>query len=162
VRIEIPSSLVAFDDALAPSSETHDQGVARSAQWRRADTTMKAPSLPGAFAAARGSAATQRPTLHVAPRCITLHRKESAMRDQLTVRLPEDLSQALELASQRLQRKSSEIVRLALRAYLAAPDQEHVRRAERVRHLFGSLETGVPDLAQRHREYVLESLRNGR
>ena len=29
----------------------------------------------------------------------------------------------------------------------------------RVRHLIGSLETGVPDLAENHRAYLLESLR---
>ncbi|MCL4814967.1 MAG: ribbon-helix-helix protein, CopG family, partial [Vicinamibacteraceae bacterium] len=42
------------------------------------------------------------------------------MQDQLTVRLPEDLSRALKAASRRMQRKSSEIVRLALREFLGA------------------------------------------
>jgi predicted transcriptional regulator len=40
------------------------------------------------------------------------------MPDQLTVRLPEDLSRALRAASRRMPRKSSEIVRLALREFL--------------------------------------------
>ena len=42
------------------------------------------------------------------------------MQEQLTVRIPEDLSRALKAASRRMQRKSSEIVRLALREFLGA------------------------------------------
>jgi Arc/MetJ-type ribon-helix-helix transcriptional regulator len=84
------------------------------------------------------------------------------MRDQLTVRLPEDLSRQLEAASRRLQRKSSEIVRLALREFLGPSRGPGVRSADRVKGLIGSLESGVPDLAERHRAYVIESLRRGR
>lgn len=84
------------------------------------------------------------------------------MQDQLTVRLPEDLSKALKAASRRMQRKSSEIVRLALREFLGVSPGGGTRPADRVRGLIGSLDSGVPDLAERHREYVLESLRRGR
>jgi hypothetical protein len=38
-----------------------------------------------------------------------------------------------------------------------APSASH-----RVAGLLGSIETGVEDLAERHRDYVLESLRRGR
>jgi metal-responsive CopG/Arc/MetJ family transcriptional regulator len=82
--------------------------------------------------------------------------------DQLTVRLPDDLSQALKAASRRMQRKSSEIVRLALREFLGAPAGSRARPADRVRSLIGSLESGVPDLAEKHRAYIIESLRRGR
>jgi hypothetical protein len=84
------------------------------------------------------------------------------MGDQLTVRLPEDLSLALKAASRRMQRKSSEIVRLALREFLGAPAGSSVRPADRVHSLIGSLESGVPDLAEKHRAYIIESLRRGR
>jgi hypothetical protein len=83
------------------------------------------------------------------------------LQDQLTVRLPEDLSRALRAASRRMQRKSSEIVRLALREFLGGPTSG-ARPADRVKGLIGSLESGVPDLAERHRAYLLESLRRGR
>ncbi len=83
------------------------------------------------------------------------------MHDQLTVRLPQDLSRALRAASRRMQRKSSEVVRMALREFLAGPEPAG-RPAERVRHLLGSLESSVPDLADRHREHLLASLRRGR
>lgn len=84
------------------------------------------------------------------------------MQDQLTVRLPADLSQALKAASRRMQRKSSEIVRLALREFLGASSSSTPRPADRVRSLIGALESGVPDLAEKHRAHVIASLRHGR
>lgn len=83
------------------------------------------------------------------------------MESQLTIRLPEDLRRALEAASTRTQRKSSEIVRAALRAYLHA-DLASAQPADRVRALLGSLESGKPDLAEDHRKYVIESIRRAR
>lgn len=84
------------------------------------------------------------------------------MQDQVTVRLPEDLSQALKAASRRMQRKSSEIVRLALREYLGPPSGSEGRSSDRVQALIGSLESGVPDLAEKQRVRILESVRRGR
>jgi Arc/MetJ-type ribon-helix-helix transcriptional regulator len=84
------------------------------------------------------------------------------MHDQVTVRLPEDLSRALRAASRRMQRKNSEIVRIALREFLGASRASGARPADRVKGLLGSLDSGVPDLAERHRAYVIESLRRGR
>lgn len=84
------------------------------------------------------------------------------MEGQLSVRLPADLSQALKTASRQLQRKHSEIVRLALREYLGLSSGTAGRPADRVRTLIGSLESGVPDLAEKHRSHIIESLRRGR
>jgi hypothetical protein len=84
------------------------------------------------------------------------------MQDQLTIRLPADLSRALKRAARRMDRTSSEIVRLALTEYFGGDVGSHRRPVDRVRGLIGSLESGVPDLADRHREYVLASLRRER
>ena len=84
------------------------------------------------------------------------------MSDQLTIRLPEDLSQALEDASVRLRRKRSDIVRLALYSYFGLGPESGGTPSARVRHLVGALDSGVPDLAENHRAYILESLKNGR
>lgn len=84
------------------------------------------------------------------------------MQDQITVRLPASLSQALHRASRRLRRKNSAIVRMALEAFLHVGEGTGSRPAERVRGLIGSLASGVPDLAEKHREYVIEALRRGR
>lgn len=84
------------------------------------------------------------------------------MQDQVTIRLPRDLSEALRVASRRLQRKRSDIVRLALHEYLGTSAQDRTRPADRVRGLIGSLESGVSDLAEKHRAHIIESLRRGR
>jgi metal-responsive CopG/Arc/MetJ family transcriptional regulator len=84
------------------------------------------------------------------------------MESQLTIRLPADLSEALARASRKSGRKTSEIVRAALRDYLNAPSTSGPRPAERVRGLIGSLDSGVADLAEQHREYVIESLTRGK
>jgi metal-responsive CopG/Arc/MetJ family transcriptional regulator len=84
------------------------------------------------------------------------------MPTQITVRLPDDLGQTLKTASSRMQRKPSEIVRLALQEFLGTTAGRRDRPADRVRRLIGSLESGIPDLARKHRAYVLESLTRGR
>lgn len=96
--------------------------------------------------------------LRTALHCITLHGMES----QLTIRLPADLSGALERASRQSGRKTSDIVRSALREYLSAPSESGPRPAERVRGLIGSLDSGLSDLAEQHRKYIIESLTRGK
>jgi hypothetical protein len=51
---------------------------------------------------------------------------------------------------------------MALEAFLHEVPPAGRRPAERVGHLLGSLSSGVPDLAERHREYVLASLKHAR
>lgn len=84
------------------------------------------------------------------------------MASQVTVRLPVDLKQSLDRASAKMNMKQSEIVRMALQEFLRLPNRSGRRSADRVRGLLGSLESGVPDLAEQHRSYILESLKNGR
>ena len=83
------------------------------------------------------------------------------MEDQITVRLPAPLGRTLRRTSRRLGRRPSAVVRMALEAFLqSAPTAR--KPAERVEHLMGSLASEVPDLAERHREYVLAALKHGR
>ena len=84
------------------------------------------------------------------------------MESQVTVRIPAGLKRDLDEASRRLRRKSSEIVRMALRAFLQEAPERDSRPVDRVRGLLGSLDSGVPHLAERHREYVIDSLKHGR
>lgn len=84
------------------------------------------------------------------------------MASQITVRLPEDLKESLESAAARANVKPSEVVRMALRDFLGSTKGSRVKAAERVRGLMGSLSSGIPDLAERHRKYLLESLKNAR
>jgi hypothetical protein len=84
------------------------------------------------------------------------------VKDQITVRLPTDLSRALRRASRQLRRKNSDVVRMALEAFLRGGERAGQKPSDRVASLIGSLASGVPDLADRHRESVLESLNRGR
>lgn len=84
------------------------------------------------------------------------------MEDQITVRLPAPLGRSLRRTSRRLGRRPSDVVRMALDAFLKASPPVDRKPAERVALLLGSLSSGVPDLAERHREYVLAALKHGR
>jgi len=80
------------------------------------------------------------------------------MDTQLTIRLPADLSAALARARRTSKRRTSDIVRAALREYLNARPDRGPRPVERVRRLIGALDSGVADLAEQHRAYIIESL----
>ena len=81
------------------------------------------------------------------------------MESQLTLRLPGALADKLEHAARRQKRKRSDVVRQALEQFLDT--EPEVRPIERVRDLLGRVESGVPDLGQRHREYLIRRLRRG-
>lgn len=79
----------------------------------------------------------------------------------MTVRLPRELKRSLDEAARRMRRKSSDVVRMALREYLEEGAPQQARPAERVGHLLGSLRSDLPDLAERQRERILESVKRG-
>ena len=83
------------------------------------------------------------------------------MESQLSLRLPADLSAKLERAAKRMNRKRSDVARLALAQFLdgAAPSG---RPADRVRDLLGSVQSGIPDLGTRHREHLIARVPRGR
>jgi hypothetical protein len=77
---------------------------------------------------------------------------------QITVRLPDSLRRELDDRARRMEVRPSDVVRIALSAYLRVGLKGR-RPAARVRGLIGSLASDVADLAERHRDYILESLR---
>jgi len=84
------------------------------------------------------------------------------MDEHLTVRIPPDLGRALRAAARQMQRKPSEVVRMALREYLAHPAPDGSRPVDRVRGLLGSLDSGIPELGRKGRAAMLESVKRGR
>jgi len=82
------------------------------------------------------------------------------MDQQLSLRLPAPLAKKLDQAALRMQRKRSEVIRLALEQFLET--EVEVRPIERVRDLLGKVESGIPDLGARHRDYLKTRLRHGR
>jgi metal-responsive CopG/Arc/MetJ family transcriptional regulator len=83
------------------------------------------------------------------------------MDTHITVRLPAELARALDARVRRMGERRSDVVRSALREYLGAA-RSRAKPIDRVRQLIGSVDGGPGDLAERHRAYVLESLRRGR
>lgn len=79
---------------------------------------------------------------------------------QLSLRLPGDLAEKLERSAKRMKRKRSDVVRLALERYLS--EEAEARPIDRVRDLIGAVESGIPDLGQKHREHLIQRLRRGR
>lgn len=76
---------------------------------------------------------------------------------RLVLEIPEDLDRALTETSERTHCARDEIVESALRSFLST--QPASKPADRVHDLIGSVETGVPDLAENHREHIARSLR---
>src|SRR2546427_13191140 len=85
-----------------------------------------------------------------------------SMEEQLTVRLPRELSEALKARAARMQRKPSEVVRMAVAEFLELSDTSAKLPAQRVKHLIGSGESRIPDLAGGHPGYIFKKLRRGR
>jgi metal-responsive CopG/Arc/MetJ family transcriptional regulator len=85
------------------------------------------------------------------------------MSSQVVVRMPDRLVREVDEAAKRMARRRSDVVRLAVEQWVAVHANGNGRAArERAKRLIGSVDTGVPDLARRHREYLIESLRRAR
>ena len=85
------------------------------------------------------------------------------MERQLTIRMPANLATKLDRVARHTRRGRLEIVRLALEQFLGEADIEgELRPIDLVRDLLGSMESGAPDLGQRHRGYLLKRLRRVR
>jgi predicted transcriptional regulator len=82
------------------------------------------------------------------------------MQSQLTVRLPEDLDREVSNAAERLRLKRSDIVRLALEQFLHEP---HVKEEQapygNVKHLLGSVKSGIADLGSSHRDHLIKKIK---
>ncbi len=82
------------------------------------------------------------------------------MQSQLTIRLPEDLDREVSNAAKRLRRKRSDIVRLALEHYLREPlVREEEAPYDNVKHLVGSVKSGIVDLGTSHREHLIKKIK---
>ncbi|MCG2721266.1 MAG: ribbon-helix-helix domain-containing protein [Thermodesulfovibrionales bacterium] len=81
------------------------------------------------------------------------------MQSQLTVRLSDDLAEGISRHAKRLRLKRSDIVRMALENFLSGVQKEETSPYDRVSNLIGAVKTGMPDLGQSHREYLIRRIR---
>jgi len=79
---------------------------------------------------------------------------------QLTVRMPDEYEVKINALAKRLGLKKSDIVRLAVRRFAEEnlPVDEKTP-FQKVRNLVGTAESGISDLGRRHRDYLVEKIR---
>jgi metal-responsive CopG/Arc/MetJ family transcriptional regulator len=82
------------------------------------------------------------------------------MKSQLTIRLPDDLEQDLSSLTKRLRLKRSDIVRMSLEKFIAEfKGDKEIKPYDRVVNLLGTLSSGIPDLGESHRKYLLTKMK---
>ncbi len=78
---------------------------------------------------------------------------------QLTVRMPDEYTKKLNLLSKKMGLKRSDIVRLALKRFLDENSEGNDQLPfEKVRAILGVAESGIKDLGQRHRHYLIQKM----
>ena len=81
---------------------------------------------------------------------------------QLTVRIPDDYTEKLDQLTKKMGLKRSDIIRLALKQFFEEGYEKDNRTpSQKVSHLLGIVESGIKDLGQRHREYLIQKIRRG-
>ena len=79
---------------------------------------------------------------------------------QLTVRVSEEYTQKLNLLSRKMGLKRSDVVRLALKQFLDENSEGIYQPPfQKVRGMLGVAESGIKDLGQRHRHYLIQKMR---
>ncbi len=82
------------------------------------------------------------------------------MKSQITIRLPEDLEEDLNEMSRKFRLKRSDIVRMALEKFAREfKGAETERPYEKVADVIGTISSGLPDLGEAHRKYLLKRMR---
>jgi len=80
---------------------------------------------------------------------------------QFTVRMPDEYKRKIDILAEKMGLKRSDITRLALKKFLEENlTTEHITPFQRVHHLVGSAESGIKDLGQRHRDYLIKKIRD--
>ena len=79
---------------------------------------------------------------------------------QLTIRMPDDQINKIEHIAKKLGLKKSDITRMAIKKFIEEYNDSTVKPFAKVKHLLGIVESGVPDLGQRHRDHLLKKINN--
>jgi metal-responsive CopG/Arc/MetJ family transcriptional regulator len=81
---------------------------------------------------------------------------------QLTIRMPDNYTEKLNFLSKKMGLKRSDVVRLAIRQFLEENSGETEQLPfEKIRSVIGVAESGIKDLGQRHRHYLITKIRKG-
>ena len=79
---------------------------------------------------------------------------------QLTIRMPEEFFSKIEQIAKSSGLKKSDITRMAIRKFLEEySSEEEVNLYSKAKRLIGVVESGIPDLGQNHREYLVKKIK---
>ena len=79
---------------------------------------------------------------------------------QLTIRVPEEYLAGIEKIAHSSGLKKSDITRMAIKKYIDEyPLEKEVRPYGRARDLLGVVASGVSDLGQNHRNYMIQKIK---
>jgi Arc/MetJ-type ribon-helix-helix transcriptional regulator len=81
------------------------------------------------------------------------------MQSQLTVRLSDELDREIAAVARQMHLKRADVVRMALQKFLDETKRGESSPYEKVQGLIGSLQSGITNLGEGHREHLLRKFR---
>jgi metal-responsive CopG/Arc/MetJ family transcriptional regulator len=82
------------------------------------------------------------------------------MQSQISVRLDEAINEQIISVAKKLRRKRSDIVRLALEKFISEINGlDESKPYDQVKGLIGSVSSGIPNLGEAHREYLINKFK---
>ena len=78
---------------------------------------------------------------------------------QLTIRMPEKQMAMIEYIAKEMELKKSDVTRIALKKFIEEYNDSTEKPFTKVKHLLGIVESGMPDLGQRHRDYLIKKIK---
>ena len=79
---------------------------------------------------------------------------------QFTIRMPDEYSEKIAILAEKMGLKKSDIARLALRQFVEENLGTDQRTPfQKVSRLLGTAESGIKDLGQRHRDYLINKIK---
>ena len=78
---------------------------------------------------------------------------------QLTIRMPKEQMTMIEYIAKKMELKKSDVTRIALKKFIEEYNDSTEKPFTKVKHLLGIVESGMPDLGQRHRDYLIKKIK---
>jgi hypothetical protein len=78
---------------------------------------------------------------------------------QMTIRIPDEDVSKIEHMALKMGLKKSDITRMAIKTFIEKYDESETQPYTKVKSLLGIAESGIPDLGQNHRRYLIEKIK---
>lgn len=78
---------------------------------------------------------------------------------QLTIRIPDEQMEKIDYIAKEMGLKKSDVTRMAVKKFLEEYKDTKEKPYTRVKHLLGVASSGLPDLGQNHRNYLIRKIK---